>query len=102
MSSSTNVLNTANRSTPSRMWQVWPAWTILVLGIALIAFFQIVGVGDNGSANGFTILTVGGTVILLGLWTVLFSPFSRRARWWIVAATTTVIVLLFSIFRLNG
>lgn len=102
MSSSPDALNTTNRSTPPRTWPVWPVWTILGLGAALIAFFQIVGVNDNGSANGFTILTVGGTAILLGLWTVFFSPFSRRTRWWIVAAATAVIVLLFSIFRLNG
>jgi hypothetical protein len=70
MSSSTDPLDAANRSTPSRTWPVWPAWVILGLGAALIAFFQIIGVNDNGSANGFTILTVGGTVILLGLWTV--------------------------------
>jgi len=102
MSSSTDPLDAANRSTPSRTWPVWPAWVILGLGAALIAFFQIIGVNDNGSANGFTILTVGGTVILLGLWTVLFSPFSRRARWWTVAAATAVIALFFSAFRLNG
>ena len=63
---------------------------------------QLVGVGDNGSSNGFTILAVFALLILLGLWTAFFSPFSRSTRRWCIASAVAVIAILCSVVRLNG
>jgi outer membrane protein assembly factor BamB len=94
--SGTNVASAARR------WPLWPGWAILGLGAATIAYLQIVGVVDNGTSNGFTGIAVLALLVLLGLWTAFFSPFSRRTRWWWIASTTAVIALLFAVFRING
>ncbi len=54
---------------------VWPAWVILGLGAATIGFLQIVGVADNGTSNGFTIIAVLATAILLGFGRYFFLRF---------------------------
>src|SRR5215475_8998296 len=65
---------------PRRGWW-WPAWAILGVGIAAIAYFRVVGVVDNGTSNALIAAAVLLMLILLGLWTALFSPFSSRRRW---------------------
>ncbi|HEY2827923.1 MAG TPA: hypothetical protein VGJ04_10010, partial [Pirellulales bacterium] len=79
---------------PARPWPLWPAGAILALGAAAIAYFQIIGLTDNGTSNGFTFIAVFAILILLGLWTAFFSPFSRPARWWCIASAIALIALL--------
>jgi outer membrane protein assembly factor BamB len=87
---------------PARPWPLWPAGAILALGAAAIAYFQIIGLTDNGTSNGFTFIAVFVLLILLGLWTAFFSPFSRPARWWCIASAIALIALLFAVLRLDG
>jgi outer membrane protein assembly factor BamB len=85
-----------------RRWPVWPAWTIVGIGATAITYFQAVGVTDNGTSNGFTILTVLGVIVLLGLWIAFLSPFSRVVRWRSIAAATALIAVLCAAVRFNG
>jgi outer membrane protein assembly factor BamB len=88
--------------TTPRRWPKWPGWVIVGVGAAAIAYFQIVGVVDNGTSNALTAVAFLLALVLLGLWTAFFSPFSRSTRWRCIAAATAVIALLFAAVRLDG
>jgi outer membrane protein assembly factor BamB len=89
-------------NSPRRIRQFWPAFGIIGLGLAVIGYLQIVRVVDNGTSNGFTDIAVLVTLILLGLWTAFFSPFSRSNRWRIVLAAAALIVAALSVVRIDG
>jgi outer membrane protein assembly factor BamB len=100
--SSSPIASQVEATRSARRRSLWPAWTILCVGVAAIAYFQAVGVVDNGTSNALTAIAFGLVLILLGLWTAFFSPFSRSTRWWCIAVTTAVIAALFGVLRLNG
>ncbi|HTQ39027.1 MAG TPA: PQQ-binding-like beta-propeller repeat protein [Pirellulales bacterium] len=86
----------------ARRWPLWPAWAIFGVGAGAIAYFQIVGLADNGTSNAFTMLAILLVFVLLGLWTAFFSPFSRATRWRCIAGATAAIALLLAAVRLDG
>src|SRR5690242_3354716 len=89
-------------NSPRRIGQFWPAFAIIGLGLAVIGYLQIVRVVDNGTSNGFTDIAALVTLILLGLWTAFFSPFSRSSRWRIVLAAAALLVAALSVVRIDG
>jgi outer membrane protein assembly factor BamB len=99
--SSSPTASTLQFPSAPRPWPLWPLWAILGLGAATIAYFQLIGVVDNGTSNGFTIIAVLVLLILLGLWTAFFSPLSRRGRWWCLASATVLIALLCAALRID-
>jgi outer membrane protein assembly factor BamB len=89
------------QSDQSRTKRYWPAWAITGLGLAAVAYLQIVGVVDSGTSNGFTIVAVLVTLILLGLWTAFLAPFARSTRWRILLAAAAVLVAAAALVRVK-
>ncbi len=102
MTTAPTIPMTEPPATPRRARRLWPAWTILGIAALAIAYLQRIGIVDNGTSNGVTVLVVVGTILLLGIWMALFAPFSRSTRWWSVAAGLACLALLSYVFELRG
>src|SRR3954466_11248196 len=85
---------------PRPRGRLWPGWAILGVAAAAIAYLQIVGFVDNGTSNGISAIVLLLGLVLLGVWTALFAPFSRSARWWCIAAGLAFVVLLTQAVRI--
>jgi outer membrane protein assembly factor BamB len=70
-------------------------------GIGILLYLLGAGEIDRGTANGFAALVWIGGIILLALWTVFLSPFSRRTRWWLIAVPTVALAALVGLLRID-
>jgi outer membrane protein assembly factor BamB len=80
----------------------WPVGAIAALCFAVIAFFQITHIFDNGSTNILSGVSIGVSLILLGLWMAFLAPFSLRIRCCTLAAAAIAILALVAEFQLEG
>src|SRR5436853_978946 len=88
-----STISISDHSAPARPRRIWPAWAIIGVAAASIAYLQFVGIIDNGTSNGVTAIVLLVALVLLGVWTALFAPFSRSTRWWCITAGLVAIFL---------
>ena len=66
-----------------------------------IGYLQTVGVVDSGTSNGFTIVAVLVTLILLGFVGRRLAPFARSTRWRILLAAVAILVAAVALVRVE-
>jgi len=80
----------------------WPVGAIVAVCFAVIAFFQITHIFDNGSTNILSGVSIGVSLILLSVWMAFLAPFSLRARCSTLAAAGLAVLALVASLRLEG
>jgi outer membrane protein assembly factor BamB len=104
MSIDSSILPTTSPRTAKHLLfgRYWPAGVIVTLCLAVILFFQIARIFDNGTTNIISGCSIGASLILLGLWMAVLAPFSLRVRFSAIGGALLVIAALFAAIRLDG
>jgi outer membrane protein assembly factor BamB len=84
-----------------RWWILAGIGALTAAGIGILLYMLSAGEIDRGTANGFAALVWIAGTILLGLWTVFLSPFSRWTRWWLIAVPTVALAALVGLLRID-